>query len=68
MTYNFDPDQWYENEIAFLEKKYTLGEIARPEFNQKLTELTRRYEAILDRLDGNVSDLMTARPVMPNNR
>jgi len=39
MTYNFDPDQWYENEIAFLENSYKTGKISEQEFKQASEKL-----------------------------
>jgi hypothetical protein len=32
MTYNFDPDKWYENEAAFLENRCRSGKIYRSGF------------------------------------
>ena len=40
MTYNFDPDKWYENEIAFLEKNYKSGKISEQEYKTSLEELS----------------------------
>lgn len=52
MTYNFDPDAWYEREKAALEARHASGELDEPGFREALDDLDRRYEEMLDRLDG----------------
>lgn len=52
MTYNFDPDRWYDNERAALENERKTGELTGEEFQLALEELDRRYEEMVDRLDG----------------
>jgi hypothetical protein len=52
MTYNFDPERWYDNERAVLEKKRAEEKLSETQFEQALDDLDRRYEAMLDRLDG----------------
>jgi len=52
MTYNFDPDRWYENELYFLEFRYQSGKITEPEFMQFLEELDRQHGEMWNRLDG----------------
>jgi hypothetical protein len=52
MTYNFDPDRWYENESAFLESRYKSGEISGQEYEASLEDLGKRYEEMWNRLDG----------------
>jgi hypothetical protein len=52
MTYNFDPDKWYENETAFLEIRYQSGKISEQEYKTSLEELGQRHEEIWRRLDG----------------
>ncbi len=52
MTYNFDPDRWYDNERAVLEERKRRGELNEDAFAQALSDLDRRYEEMLDRLDG----------------
>jgi hypothetical protein len=52
MTYNFDPDRWYENELYFLEFRYQSGKISEPEFMQFLEELDRQHSDMWSRLDG----------------
>lgn len=52
MTYNFDPDRWYDNQRAALESKLARGEIGRSAFEAALAELQRRLEEMESRLDG----------------
>ena len=52
MTYNFDPDRWYESHRAALEGRRVRGELDEEEFAAGLQDLERRYEEMLDRLDG----------------
>ncbi|MBU0986799.1 MAG: hypothetical protein KKH68_06055 [Proteobacteria bacterium] len=52
MTYNFDPDKWYENEIAFLENSCKSGKISEKDYKESLEELGKRHEEMWSRLDG----------------
>ena len=52
MTYNFDPDRWYENERALIEHRYKTGEITASEYEDAIFDLDRRYNDMLARLDG----------------
>ena len=52
MTYNFDPERWYENEYAALEVLHKKGDLSDKEFEQACTDLLDRYEEMLSRLDG----------------
>lgn len=52
MTYNFDPDKWYENEAAFLENSYRSGKISELEYKAALEELNKRLDDMWSRLDG----------------
>jgi hypothetical protein len=52
MTYNFDPDLWYENERSALEALLKSGEISKGEFELALSELEKRYDDMVFRLDG----------------
>jgi hypothetical protein len=51
MTYNFDPDRWYEREREMLDARQRAGEIGTQEYKKALSELDRRYDEMLDRLD-----------------
>jgi len=52
MTYNFDPDRWYDIEYRALKLSLGRGEISRMSFQKALEDLCRRYEEMTDRLDG----------------
>jgi hypothetical protein len=52
MTYNFDPDRWYENERAALEARYKAGGLNEKEYTDALSALDRKYDDTQDRLDG----------------
>ena len=53
MTYNFDPDQWYENERTYLEARHERGELDAQAYEEALAQLGENYEAMLVRLDGS---------------
>jgi arylsulfatase A-like enzyme len=52
MTYNFDPDKWYQNERGMLDSRFKTGEINEQEYKDAVSELDRRYDEMLERLDG----------------
>lgn len=52
MTYNFDPDRWYENEKLALDERFESGEMTAREYEKAIHELDSRYDEMLDRLDG----------------
>jgi len=52
VTYNFDPDQWYENERAALELRHREGRLNQGELQEALSRLETRYEDMVKRLDG----------------
>ena len=52
MTYNFDPERWYENEYRALDVLHKKGNITDIEFEEARSDLLRRYEEMLSRLDG----------------
>jgi hypothetical protein len=52
MTYNFDPDKWYQIERAALDRQFKSGELIGAEYEKALDELEKRYSEMIDRLDG----------------
>ena len=52
MTYNFDPDRWYDNEILSLEQQLNSKKISQDQFNLEMDLLEKRYEEMWDRLNG----------------
>ena len=51
MTYNFDPDRWYENQRRVLEARRERGELTDDGYQTGLDDLERRYEEMMSRLD-----------------
>lgn len=52
MTYNFDPDRWYDNELAALEHERKAGHLNRWDYEKREDELMERYDVMVQRLDG----------------
>ena len=52
MTYNFDPDQWYENELNYLKALWKAGKMTEEGFRADLAKLNDRHEEMWKRLDG----------------
>ena len=51
MTYNFDPDRWFEIEEAALKTRRAKGEIDDEELARAMADLGDRYEEMLERID-----------------
>jgi len=51
MTYNFDPDKWYRNELSALKSKRKRGELTEEAFNTAVEKLDKRIEEMWRRLD-----------------
>ena len=49
MTYNFDPDNWYADELFLIHSKLKTGEINQ---NEAVEILNKRLEEMWKRLDG----------------
>jgi hypothetical protein len=52
MTYNFDPDLWYENHHRLIEARHAAGELDDVGLREALAKLEAEFEAMLTRLDG----------------
>lgn len=52
MTYNFDPERWYENERSFLDRQRRSEGWSEAEWEAALADLERRYNQMVERLDG----------------
>jgi hypothetical protein len=52
MTYNFDPDKWYDDELYMLKSKFKNIEITGGEYEQAVESLDKKYEEMWMRLDG----------------
>ena len=51
MTYNFDPDRWYENQRRALDAKREQGPLTPEQYQAALDDLERRYDEMSSRLD-----------------
>jgi hypothetical protein len=52
MTYNFDPDRWYENERLAIDERFRSGSINAREYEDAIGDLDYRFDEMLKRLDG----------------
>jgi hypothetical protein len=52
MTYNFDPDQWYESELAVIRSSYEAGKISLQEYEKAEKALDKRLDDMWRRIDG----------------
>jgi len=52
MTYNFDPDKWYEDELFSIQSKLKTGEIKQNEYDEEVEALDKKLEEMWKRLDG----------------
>ena len=52
MTYNFDPDKWYDNELFLIQLKLKTAEITQNEFDKESEILDKKHEEIWNHLDG----------------
>lgn len=52
MTYNFDPERWYDNEYSALEALHKEGDLTDTAFEKACSDLLDRYEEMVSRLDG----------------
>jgi len=52
MTYNFDPERWYENRSALIEARRRSGELDEEGFVKAVAALEEKYDEMLRRLDG----------------
>ena len=53
MTYNFDPDRWYDYECDALDRQLYSGELDGKAYAAAIEDLDRRCDEMLDRLDGS---------------
>lgn len=51
MTYNFDPERWYDIERRDLEHRRVEGRLTAEDFAAALVDLQDRYESMMDRLN-----------------
>ena len=53
MTYNFDPDNWYDDELFLIHSKLKTGEITQNEYDEAVEILDKKLEEMWERLDGS---------------
>jgi len=53
MTYNFDPDRWYDNEQFVIQSKFKSGRITKQEYDKAIEALDIKYAKMWERLDGS---------------
>jgi hypothetical protein len=51
MTYNFDPERWYDNERAFLNHEYQSGKMTDQAYVTALKILEDKLDEMWERLD-----------------
>jgi hypothetical protein len=51
VTYNFDPDRWFEIQRHVLDARRDRGELSPEAYQADLEGLERRYEEMTSRLD-----------------
>jgi hypothetical protein len=51
MTYNFDPDHWYDLEYTALTIRFESGELDGKAFESAVVDLDRRHDEMWRRLD-----------------
>jgi hypothetical protein len=52
VTYNFDPDKWYDDELFLIQSKLKTGEIEQNEYDEAVEILDKKLEEMWKRLDG----------------
>jgi len=52
ITYNFDPDRWFEIHKGLLKKKLIDEKISAEDYRKAIEELEERYHQMWKRLDG----------------
>jgi hypothetical protein len=52
LTYNFDPERWYDNERQAIEADFQSGKLNAREYQAAIDDLDERYDEMVDRLDG----------------
>ena len=53
MTYNFDTDRWFENQVMLLKRRRAAGELDEAGYEEALEALDRRLEEMESRLAGS---------------
>lgn len=51
MTYNFDPDKWFDDELFMIQAKLKTGEVTQEGYDQAFLELEEKLADMWTRLD-----------------
>jgi hypothetical protein len=65
VTYNFDPDRWYEIHRKDVDARRASGALQEEDYQVELDRLERRYEEMTSRLDKPFELSDTARTPAP---
>ena len=52
MTYNFDPEKWYDNEWYLIQSQLKMGQITQDEYDEAVEILDKKLAEMWQRLDG----------------
>ncbi len=52
MTYNFDPDKWYDNELFMLQDRFKKKGLSKEAFDRAVKDLEQKHDKMWQRLDG----------------
>ncbi len=53
MTYNFDPDKWYDNELFLIQSKFKNDAMSQKEYDEAVEILDKKLEEMWERLNGS---------------
>lgn len=53
MTYNFDPDKWFDNELRALQRDLAKGDISQQQYDDAVETLEGKLTDMWRRLDGS---------------
>ena len=51
MTYNFDPDKWFDDELFMIQTKLKTGEVTQEEYDRAFLALEQKLADMWTRLD-----------------
>ncbi len=52
MTYNFDPDKWYADELFLIHSKLKTGKITQKDYDEAVETLDKKLDEMWKRLNG----------------
>ncbi len=65
MTYNFDPERWYDTESRHLDQQLSNGALTESAYASALADLSAKYEDMLDRLTNMMDYTASGTPSGP---